>query len=71
MTGDFNCKRGMKDRLWYGDYGRRRGVCKMFVRRNSLMICWRGNAGRLPREETCVDVQWTKPSAGSRVSVRL
>lgn len=37
VTGDFNCKRRMKDRLWYGGYGRRRGACKVFVRRNSLI----------------------------------
>lgn len=42
MTGDFNCKRRVKDRLWYGSYGRRRGVCKVFVRRNGLIFCWRG-----------------------------
>ncbi len=71
VTGDFSCKRRMRDRLWYGDLRRRRGVGKVLVRRNSLMIAGGRNAGRLPREETWVDVQWTKPSAGLGVSVRL
>lgn len=61
VTGDLSCKRRMKDRLWYGDCKRRRGVCKVFVRRDSLMIAVGRNAGRLPRE-TWVDVQRTKPS---------
>lgn len=45
MSGDRRlsaCKRRMKDRLWYGDDGRRRGVCKVLVRKDVLMICWRG-----------------------------
>ena len=31
VTGDFSCKRRMKDRLWYGDFKRRRGGYKVFV----------------------------------------
>ena len=71
VTGDFSCKCRMKDRLWYGDCRRRRGVCKMLVRRDSLMIARGRNAGRLPRETWVVDVKWTKPSAGAKASVKM
>ena len=37
----------MKDRLWYGDCGRRRGVCKVFVWRNSLTKRWTTAKGDL------------------------
>ena len=47
MTRNFSCKRSMKDRLWCGDYGRRRGVCKVFERSNSLMKRWTTAKGDL------------------------
>lgn len=78
VTEDLSCKRRMKDRLWYGDCKRRRGVCKVLVRRDSLMIAGGRNAGRLPRE-TWVDrcpvdqtLCWTSSmSKITRLNVKL
>lgn len=72
MTEDFSCKRRMRNRLWYGDYGRRRGVCKVFVRRNSLMKRWttaKGDLRGCPVDQTFC---WTSMiSKVSNVNVKL